>query len=64
MHPSHPILKAEILYQIKYEMAQYPIDVLFRRTRLGFIDRKGMFESLKTVCDIFAAELKWDNTYK
>ncbi|EAR93558.2 FAD-dependent oxidoreductase (macronuclear) [Tetrahymena thermophila SB210] len=64
VHPNHPILKAEILYHLKYEMAQQPIDVLFRRTRFGFIDRKGMFESLKTVCDIFADELKWDEAKK
>ncbi|EGR30569.1 hypothetical protein IMG5_129020 [Ichthyophthirius multifiliis] len=44
----------------KYEMAQYPSDILLRRMRLGFIDSKAMEKSIETVCEIFASELKWD----
>lgn len=35
-------------------MAIKPIDVIYRRTRLGFIDRSAIMESLPGIVDIFA----------
>lgn len=40
-------------------MAQNPIDVLYRRTRIGFINRNALQESLPVVIDIFSKEQKW-----
>lgn len=42
-------------------MAVNPLDVIFRRTRLGFIDRVAIHESLPNIIELFGNELGWDN---
>lgn len=38
LSPKHNYILAEIIYQTKHEFATNPIDILFRRLRLGFLD--------------------------
>ena len=45
-------------------MALFPTDVLFRRLRIGFLDRRHLEECLGVVCDVFAEELGWDEKQK
>ena len=40
-------------------MARTSIDVISRRTRLGFLDRKAAIEAGPTVSSILAKELHW-----
>ena len=61
IHKKVPMIKAEIVYQIRYEMAMKPNDILFRRTRIGTLDHQVMFEVLPVILDIFTNELKWDD---
>ena len=60
LHPDYEIIMAEIVYHIRHELAVDPTDVLFRRTRLGFIDRAAVDHALPKVVQLFAKELKWD----
>lgn len=62
IHKDLSHIKAEIIYQIRHEMAMNPIDVLFRRTRIGFINRNALTESLPVVIDLFAKENKWSTS--
>ncbi len=55
----YPVIKAEILYGIKEEMAQKLTDVLLRRTELGSAGNPGN-ECLKVCATIMAKELGWD----
>lgn len=63
-HKKLPMVRAEIIYQIRYEMAMRPNDILFRRTRIGTLDHQAMFEVLPTIIEIFAKEMKWDEAKK
>jgi glycerol-3-phosphate dehydrogenase len=55
------ILKSEILYGIREEMAQKLSDVVLRRTELGTAEYPGE-ESLKTCADLMAKELGWNES--
>jgi len=54
----HDILRAEIRYAVREEMAQKLTDVVFRRTDLGTAGHPGS-ESLKTCADTMSGELGW-----
>jgi glycerol-3-phosphate dehydrogenase len=57
-NPEMAILKAEVLYGIKEEMAQTLSDVVFRRTELGTAGNPG--EELLNICaETMATELDW-----
>lgn len=64
IHKKVPITKAEIIYQIRYEMAMKPNDIIFRRTRIGTLDHDTMKDVTPLIIDIFANELKWDEKKK
>lgn len=53
------VIKAEILYGIREEMAQKLTDVILRRTELGTIGNPGE-ECLKHCAVLMATELGWD----
>ncbi|MDW7725827.1 MAG: glycerol-3-phosphate dehydrogenase/oxidase [Candidatus Methanoperedens sp.] len=53
------VIKAEILFNIREEMAQKLADVVLRRTELGSAGYPGD-DALKTCADIMAQELGWD----
>ena len=61
---NHPFLKGEVLYQIKCEMAQSPIDIVVRRTRLGTLDKKAGLEALPKIVDIFGEVNSWSTSKK
>jgi glycerol-3-phosphate dehydrogenase len=54
-----PIIKAQIIYAVRHEMAQKLSDVLFRRTGLGTLGNPGEI-SLGICASIMAKELGWD----
>jgi glycerol-3-phosphate dehydrogenase len=55
-----PYLEAEVLYGARHECARTSIDVLARRLRLSFLDRKGALTALARVSELLAQELNWD----
>lgn len=59
---SSRVIKAEVIYGIREEMAQKLTDVVFRRTELGSGGNPGD-TALKTCADIIAKELGW-NEYR
>jgi glycerol-3-phosphate dehydrogenase len=56
---SSQVIKAEVVYGIREEMAQKLTDVVFRRTELGSAGNPGEIV-LKTCAAIMAKELDWD----
>ena len=60
----HPYLKAEVKHAARSEFARSVIDVLARRTRLGFIDRHATLTAIPAVADLLAATLGWDDRRK
>jgi len=56
------VLKSEIVYDIRHEMAVRPNDFLCRRAGIAFLNLKAAEESIDTVSDIFATELKWNSS--
>lgn len=50
----------EVVYQIRFEQACSPEDILLRRTRMGFLDQSSMFEVYERLVKIFAEEMSWD----
>ncbi len=54
-----PVLKAEVIYAVREEMAMKLADVVRRRTELGSSGNPGEL-ALKTCARIMAAELNWD----
>ena len=64
LHERHPFTVGEIRYNIKYELGQTPVDVLFRRTRMGFLDNEAVLAVFPKILDIFAEEHKWSEEKK
>jgi glycerol-3-phosphate dehydrogenase len=54
-----PILEAEVSYACNYEHACRVVDVLARRTRLAFIDRKKAGDSMERVLLLMTKALMW-----
>lgn len=59
LEPGHPVLKAEVAYAVRYEMAQRLSDVIFRRTGLGAAGHPGA-AVLARCAEVMAGELGWD----
>jgi glycerol-3-phosphate dehydrogenase len=53
-------LKAEAAYAVRAEGALHLDDVLVRRTRISFEEPDGGLEAAKTVVELIAGELGWD----
>ena len=64
IHPSFPMTKAEVLYYTRYEQIVTPLDLLLRRSRMGFTDALSAEESLPNVIEIIGNEYGWDKTRK
>lgn len=60
LHPRHPNIEAEVVYAIREEFAQTPIDVLARRTRIAFLDSAAAREALPRVVELMSGELGWN----
>jgi glycerol-3-phosphate dehydrogenase len=57
----NPILTAELIYSLKYEMAVKPNDFLCRRTGLAFVDSSIAEGLIDKVSEVMGRELKWNN---
>lgn len=55
----HPYLEAEVVYAARAEMACTTVDVLARRTRLGFLDRDAAVAAVGRVNELLSRELGW-----
>lgn len=59
--PGYPYLEAEVLWAVREELAQTPLDVLARRLRLAFLDSSAAKGALPRVCDLLSREFAWDS---
>lgn len=64
LHPKFPYTEAEVVWAIRFEMAETIEDILSRRLRVLFIDAKAAIEMCEKVGDILATELGADNTWR
>ncbi len=58
--PELPYLMAEPLYAVQHEMALTLCDVLIRRTHVIYETRDGGLEQARTVAELMASRLGWD----
>ncbi len=63
IHPNHPYTCAEVVWAVRYEMAQKIEDVLSRRVRLLFMDAKAAQAATQKVAELMAAELGYDQAW-
>lgn len=61
---SQPFLKAEVVYQVREEMAVTLRDVMARRWRLELSDWKLTAQVTPQVADLMAAELGWSDQHR
>jgi glycerol-3-phosphate dehydrogenase len=54
-----PYVEAEVVHAIRSESARTSIDILARRLRLAFLDRKGALAALPKVQSLLSQELGW-----
>lgn len=64
VHKNYPFIKAEVIYTIRQEMACSLRDFFARRIRMELMDWKATIESVETVADLMADELKWTDSQK
>eukprot|EP01067_Filipodium_phascolosomae_P007494 Filipodium_phascolosomae@DN6019_c0_g1_i1.p1 len=60
----HPWLMSEIAHSVRHEMARTITDVIGRRIRMCFIDVNASKLAIKSVGDVLAKELQWDEKTK
>lgn len=60
----YPFIQAEVIYQVREEMALTLRDVFARRTRLEILDWEAVLEALPIVADLMAQELGWTSAQK
>lgn len=58
--PGHPYIEAEVLYAVQVESARSVADVVERRLRLGFLDRRAELAALPRVAALMGEALGWD----
>ena len=56
----HPCLEAEVLYAVRFELAQRVIDILARRTHLALVDTEAARAATPRILELMAAELSWN----
>ena len=59
--PGLPYLKCEAVHAVTHEMAQSVDDVLTRRTRARLQDRRACVAAARSVADLIAPHLGWDD---
>ncbi|KAL0479197.1 glycerol-3-phosphate dehydrogenase [Acrasis kona] len=59
-----PYIEAEVIYQVRSEMACKASDVLAYRTSLMFLDREKALNAVPRVVELMAKELKWSEAQK
>lgn len=60
--PDFPPIMAEVVYNVKHEMAQSLEDILFRRMRLGMIHQQQCLAAATKVARCVQGVLGWDET--
>ena len=60
IHKDLPFIKAEVIYCIKYEYIQRPIDFISRRICLSFVNKQKALEIVKYVTNVMKTKLLWD----
>ncbi|KAL3917537.1 MAG: hypothetical protein SGPRY_006367 [Prymnesium sp.] len=59
LHPSYPLLRAEVVFASRHEFAETAVDVLAHRTRLSFLNAAAALESLPDVLQLMREEKGW-----
>jgi glycerol-3-phosphate dehydrogenase len=57
----HPALEAEVVYAVKYEMAQTVTDVLARRIRMGFTNAGAAGDAIERTAELMGPRLGWSD---
>ncbi len=61
LHKIFPFIEAEVYYAVQYEYAKKPMDIIFRRISIGFVNKQIAKEILSHVTKIMSTILSWDN---
>jgi glycerol-3-phosphate dehydrogenase len=56
-----PYIEAEVIYAVRHEYAQTPLDVLARRTRLAFLDSFAALSAVERVSQLMGQEKGWSS---
>ena len=64
LHPNYPYLRAEVIWAIRFEMAQTVEDVLARRLRLLFVDARAAIAASSITAHLMAVELGKDEYWQ
>lgn len=64
LHPALPYLKAEVVWQVRHEMARTVEDVLARRTRALLLNASASIEAAAVVAELMARELGRDANWQ
>ncbi len=59
--PGVDVLKAEVVFAVRHEMAQTLLDALARRTHVALFDRDQARRAARQVAELIAPELGWDD---
>lgn len=60
-HKTFAFIEAEVDYAITYEYAKKPLDIILRRTALGFVNKKIAKQTLAAVTKMVSEKLHWQN---
>jgi glycerol-3-phosphate dehydrogenase len=64
LHPALPLIKAQVIWAVRYEMARTVDDVLARRTRALFLNARAALEMAPEVACLMASELGRDQAWE
>ncbi len=57
---AHPCLEAEVIYAVRFELAQRVMDILARRTHLAIVDTQAARTAAPRILELMATELGWN----
>lgn len=64
LHPEYPVIKAQVIWAVRHEMAITLEDVLARRIRMLFLNARAAVEMAPIVVQLMADELHKDASWK
>ncbi len=64
LHKDSPVIKAQVIYAIRKEMAVSTRDIIFRRLGIGFTNQKVAEEVIPGVAEVMASEMGWNDKKK
>ena len=56
---NHPVIEAEVIYAVRYELAERAIDILARRMPVALLDTTAAKQVAARVIEIMASEKEW-----